>query len=270
MPGISIKPGSPRLRRGHPLSKYLALGLVWPDAGAGIGRDASTRRNDATLTAGTAIAAGQTGRAINFTASSFGRADVGRQVITKNVFTISALIYPRAQGLTSTAGNGLFYQGSTGNGTQFGLGFFSAGQLFFGSAGGGNTPSSSTGLYALNAWSSVGVTFNAGAYAFVVNGKIVETGTYGASTITGGNSSIGYWNSTADPNRYFDGLMGHLFVWDGIALSAQQWAMHAADPYAMLRPRRRWAALVGAMSADYSGAGAANAVPWHLFHRRAA
>jgi hypothetical protein len=257
MPGIAIKPGNPRVRGGHPLARYLSLALVWPDAGPKVGRDVSAQRNHATLTGGVSDSAGPTGRALNFTASSSGRGDCARQAIRSNAYTISALVVPRRDGSSGSAGNGIVYQGAGGGsqGTEFGLGFFGAGQLFFRAFAASSSQTSATGLYALNVPVRVGLTYNTGAWQFWVNGLGKDSGGTVGSVLTlpdAFSTSVGYWFSNADTTRYFDGLMGDVLIFDGIAFNAAQWAQHTRDPYAVLRPRRRWAMLAAA-----AGAGAA-------------
>jgi hypothetical protein len=173
----------------------------------------------------------------NFTQAGVGRVDFGRRVLTRPTFTISALVSPRKQGTESGAtGNGIWYQGAGGStfGTQFGLGFLGAGQLFFRPYAGGATQLSSSGLYSLGTPVRVGVSYDRGAWQFWVGPSAKDSGGTAGSDDTAPDNQVlhlGYWFDAGDSTRYLDALVYDVQGFDGLAMNAQQWAEHAAKPY---------------------------------------
>jgi hypothetical protein len=155
------------------------------------------------------------------------------QAITSSTFTLAAWVYPTRYG-SSANGNGIVYQGtgSSSLGTRFGLidSVIGVNCLFFGYEGAGSTAVSTTGAVVLNAWSHVAFTYAAGTWATYVNALLNSSGSGLSSSAPAANTTkIGFWYNSADPNRFFQGGLDDVSVWNRALSQAEVAALRSAS-----------------------------------------
>jgi uncharacterized repeat protein (TIGR01451 family) len=169
----------------------------------------------------TTAATGEIGGAASFNGSTnyIGAATA----VTSNTFTLSGWIYLNAFP-ASCEGAGIFYQGTGSNylGTELTAESNCEGyaQTLTFRYEGGTYAGAATNAILPTTWQHVAATYNAGTVTFYVNGASKGfTPGLGTQAPAANPSAIGYWDSSTDANRFFNGLIDEIEV-SGVARTA--------------------------------------------------
>ena len=175
---------------------------------------------------------GRIGQALNFDGSNdFVQAS---RALTSTTYSITAWVNPNRFGSNNFL-NSFFYQGTASNdvGTRFTIGTCSActvtngntGTLFFQNEQSGGASSFLTApdnAISLNAWQQVAITKDGATETLYINGVQQSSRTNGnTNTPTNNNAFIGFWFSSTDADRFFQGRIDDVRVYNR-ALSAAE------------------------------------------------
>lgn len=212
-----------------------------------VAHDSSTNRNDGnivigtgggtghqdsvgTCTDGTGATAWNNGAAGKYNSSlKFDGIDdyvVTPRLLTNTTYSISIWINPSRYG-SSNYLNGFFYQGSGSSdiGTRFGVGTCpsctvasgggKSNTVFFENEGGSTYLSGANSAINLNTWQHVVITKNGANESLYINGSLSNSRANGNTTTPSNNNSyFGFWYSSSDPGRFFQGQIDDVRIYN--------------------------------------------------------